>query len=154
MEEALPLQCTDMTPASHFLGPDPETPFPRDHVLVLPLLSMADHKRGHIEWAPEVHRWPEVGSRAMQRPMVRDDAIVGGWVTIQQGCYRCLGIAEGSLMVRGVISEYLAFEVIWQSPEGPLAPRRPFCTSPRHSAVSENSTCALLESLAPCGQTA
>ncbi len=58
--------------------------------------------------------WPEVGSRAMQRMLIADDAYAGGWITVQDGRYRFLAVAEGSLMVRGVISEYLAFEVIWE----------------------------------------
>jgi hypothetical protein len=33
---------------------------------------------------------------------------------VQDGQYRFLALAEGSLTVRGVIAKYLAFEVIWE----------------------------------------
>jgi len=84
------------------------------HVLVMPLVSMTDDQRDHFESAPEANGWPEVGSRAMQRMLIADDAYAGSWITVQDGRYRFLTVAEGSLMVRGVISEYLAFEVIWE----------------------------------------
>jgi hypothetical protein len=78
----------------------------------MPLVSMTDDQRNHFESAPEVNICPEVGSRAMQRMLAADDAYVGGWITVQDGRYRFLAVAESSLMVRGVISGYLAFEVI------------------------------------------
>lgn len=83
-----------------------------DHVLVIPLVSMSDDQREHFEWAPDINVWPEVGSRAMQRMLIADDAYAGGWIMVQDGRYRFLAVA--SLMVRGVLSEYLAFEVIWE----------------------------------------
>lgn len=85
-----------------------------ERVLVMPLVSMTDGQRDHFESAREVNGWPEVGSRAMQRLLIADDAYAGGWITVQDGRYRFLAVAESSLMVRGVISEYLAFEVIWE----------------------------------------
>lgn len=85
-----------------------------EHVLVMPLVSMTDDQRNHFETAPEVNIWPEVGSRAMHRMLIADDAYAGGWITVQEGRYRFLAVAEGSLMIRGVLSEYLAFEVIWE----------------------------------------
>lgn len=85
-----------------------------EHVLVLPLVSMSDDQRDHFESAPEANVWPEVGSRAMQRMLIADQAYACGWITVQEGRYRFLAVAESSLMVRGVISEYLAFEVVWE----------------------------------------
>lgn len=84
------------------------------HVLVMPLVSLTDVQRNNFESTPDVNVWPEVGSRAMQRMLIADDAYAGGWMTVQDGRYRFLAVAESSLMVRGVISEYLAFEVIWE----------------------------------------
>ncbi|WEF24780.1 hypothetical protein [Paracoccus sp. S3-43] len=85
-----------------------------EHVLFMPLISLTDDQRRHFETAPEVGVSPEVGSRAMQRVLIADDSYAEGWLTVQDGRYRFLAVAESSLMVRGVISEYLAFEVIWE----------------------------------------
>lgn len=84
------------------------------HILVMPIVSMSDDQRNHFESAPRANVWPEVGSRAMQRMLIADQAYACGWITVQEGRYRFLAVAESSLMVRGVISEYLAFEVIWE----------------------------------------
>lgn len=84
------------------------------HILVMPIVSMSDDQRNHFELAPRANVWPEVGSRAMQRMLIADQAYACGWITVQEGRYRFLAVAESSLMVRGVISEYLAFEVIWE----------------------------------------
>lgn len=84
------------------------------HVLVIPVVSMTDDQRNHFESVPDVNGWPEVGSRAMQRILIADEACADGWITVQDGRYRFLAVAESSLMVRGVISEYLAFEAIWE----------------------------------------
>ncbi len=58
--------------------------------------------------------WPEVGSRAMQRLLVADEAYQGGWLIVQEGRYRYMAVSGGDTVVRGVLSEYLGFEVIWE----------------------------------------
>jgi hypothetical protein len=59
--------------------------------------------------------WPEVGSRAMQRLLiVGDQAYQEGWIEVQEGRYRYMVAAEGGVLVRGVVREYLAFEVLWR----------------------------------------
>lgn len=56
----------------------------------------------------------------MQRMFLEDGSIVGPqWIEVQEGRYRYFVIAEGDVMVRSVISEYLACEVIW-SDDGAL----------------------------------
>jgi hypothetical protein len=59
--------------------------------------------------------WPEVGSRAMQRMMVVGNMVLdGGWLDVQEGRYRFYAFASnGSVVVRIVVREYLACEVIW-----------------------------------------
>lgn len=82
-------------------------------MLVMPLVSMEEDQRHHFESVAEFGGWPEVGSRAMQRILITDDAYPNGWITVQEGRYRFLAVADSALVVRGVIGEYLAFEVIW-----------------------------------------
>ena len=38
---------------------------------------------------------------------------VGGWLSVQAGRYRFMAVGSGSIIIRGVLSEYLGFEVIW-----------------------------------------
>jgi hypothetical protein len=72
------------------------------------------HRQGYSQLAG----WPEVGARAMQRMRVvtPDNLILGNdWMEVQVGQYRYLVIDdEGDLIVRFVIGEYLACEVIWR----------------------------------------
>jgi hypothetical protein len=86
------------------------------HIMFVPLHTLDANARQHFETPPEPTLWPEVGSRAMQR-MVFSTAVpsvIGlEWIAVQQGQYRYFTIAAGSVMVRFVIGEYLACEVIW-----------------------------------------
>lgn len=75
---------------------------------------MTDDQRDHFQTAPEVNGWPEVGSGEMQRMLVASDVYVGGCITVQDDRYMFLAVAEGSVMTRGVIAEYLAIEVVWE----------------------------------------
>ncbi len=84
-----------------------------DHLLVVPLVSLPADQREHFETPPETGVWPEVGSRAMRRLIEEDPGYAGGWCTVQEGRYRYMAVGAGSVMVRGVISEYLAYEIIW-----------------------------------------
>ena len=86
-----------------------------DHYMVTPLESLSCEQREHFETAPDTGAWPEVGSRAMQRMLVGDQPYSDGWLEIQEGRYRYMAVGAGSVMVRGVLSEYLAFEVIWDT---------------------------------------
>ncbi|WP_374652296.1 hypothetical protein [Dongia sp.] len=84
-----------------------------DHMLVAPLPTLNDLQREHFETPPDTGVWPEVGSRAMQRLVIADGAYSEGWVLVQDERYRYMTVGAGSIMVRGVFSEYLAYEVIW-----------------------------------------
>lgn len=68
-----------------------------------------------VKIVPVASGWPEVGSRAMQRMGVAFSAPgISPWIAVQPEQYRYLAIAEGAVMIRIVISEYLACEVIWE----------------------------------------
>jgi hypothetical protein len=84
------------------------------HVLIMPLATLEPTSRKHFETVPPSAIWPEVGSRAMQRLVVfGKDVTNDGWIEVQAERYRYFVVAEGPVMVRFVVSEYLACEVIW-----------------------------------------
>lgn len=79
----------------------------------LPLLS--EEQRVRFESSLDTDFLPKVGSRAMQRGI-----IIGAhgfsweWVVVEKDRYRYLAAAiAGGIVVRMVLSEYLACEVIW-----------------------------------------
>jgi hypothetical protein len=83
-------------------------------IRITPLMSLDQAARNHFETIPSSAVWPEVGSRAMQRLIVfGGDVTDTGWIDVQPEQYRYFVVAEGPLMVRFVVSEYLACEVIW-----------------------------------------
>lgn len=85
------------------------------HLLVVPLPTLSDRQRTHFETPPDTFVWPEVGSRAMQRLLVAEEAYSMGWISVQQGRYRYMAVGAEAVMIRGVLSEYLGYEVIWES---------------------------------------
>jgi len=87
------------------------------HVMAVPLHTLTPEALGHFENPPQPAAWPEVGTRAMQRMVhVTPDGsfAANDWIEVQEGQYRYTAIAEGAVLVRMVISEYLACEVIWE----------------------------------------
>ncbi|MCA3621648.1 MAG: hypothetical protein IOC56_11230 [Methylobacterium sp.] len=87
------------------------------HVMFMPLASMNKEQRQQFEDHPfggSLQVWPEVGSRAMQRVLIVDQAYNEGWLTVQEGRYRYMALGASDVVVRGVCSEYLGFEVIWE----------------------------------------
>jgi hypothetical protein len=59
-------------------------------------------------------RWPEVGSRAMQRLLIGgSEAYEEGWFSVQDGNYRFRVSQEKGVAVQIVLREYLACHVIW-----------------------------------------
>jgi hypothetical protein len=56
--------------------------------------------------------WPEVGSRMMRRFITGED-LDEGWVIVQEGVYRYAVIQTGGMLVRMVLREYLAAEIVW-----------------------------------------
>lgn len=85
-----------------------------DHVGVWPLVTLTQEQLANFESVPDDGGWPEVGSRSLQRLTMEDGLLsVGGWLSVQDGRYRFMAVGSGSIIIRGVLSEYLGFEVIW-----------------------------------------
>ncbi len=82
---------------------------------VKPLLLMTDDERVVFERGDDAFViWPEVGSRAMQRLIVAGtDAIVEGWLVVQEGNYRFRTSQANGLIVKIVLREYLGCEIVW-----------------------------------------
>jgi hypothetical protein len=88
------------------------------HIMIVPLQFLTPDARRHFETPPPISGWPEVGSRAMQRMFVAGDAFSGpGWIDVREGQYRYLAVAEGAVLVRFVVGEYLACEIMWREDE-------------------------------------
>jgi hypothetical protein len=86
------------------------------HVWACPLESMTSKDREDFEgtvYSGQLSPWPEVGSRMMTRVLTGQD-MAGPWVIVQQGVYRYSLSQCGGLLVRSVLSEYLATEVYWE----------------------------------------
>lgn len=81
------------------------------HIWFAPLDLLKPDGRSQFE---DVRRdiWPEVGSRMLTRVVTGQD-LWNGWVIAQDDVYRYAVIPEGGLIVRSVIHEYLATEVLW-----------------------------------------
>lgn len=86
-----------------------------------PLIAMSEDERAAFEHGAMVfdgpQLWPEIGSRAFFRacgvpPDPHPQA--GGWIVVQPGRYRYAVAETGGVMVRLVLSEYLACEVVWE----------------------------------------
>jgi hypothetical protein len=84
---------------------------PPTRIWSAPLQVLKPEERSQFE---DVQRdiWPEVGSRMLTRAVTGQD-LCDGWVTPQDGVYRYAVIPDGRLMVRTVIHDYLATEVLW-----------------------------------------
>jgi hypothetical protein len=74
--------------------------------------TMADWERSDSERAPVATVWPEVGSRSMQR-LVASFGDGCEWIDVQPGRYRYLAHVGDGVLIRIVLSEYLACEVRW-----------------------------------------
>jgi len=87
------------------------------HILIGPLEYLSNAQRRQFESPPDTGGvWPEVGSRALQRLLIYGSRGASeGWVCVQRDRYRYMAVGAGDVMIRGVISEYLGFEVIWRT---------------------------------------
>ena len=101
--------------AAYELYPQLDEP---DEVLCVPFGVMSDAQRRAFEDDPVEgpRNWPEVGSRAFMRacnipPDPHDQ--IGQWIVIQPDRYRYSVNETGGVLVRMVLSEYLACEVFW-----------------------------------------
>ena len=86
-----------------------------DHCSFIPLTTLNVERRSAFEGMPGgiLGGWPEVGSRAMQRMVEGGQSYSAGWCIVQEERYRYMAATQGSVMIKGVLSEYLAFEVLW-----------------------------------------
>jgi hypothetical protein len=86
------------------------------HAAAVPLAIMDDNRREAFETVPENQLWPEIGSRAFVTVLVGGDRtydLENGWSVLQAARYRCLVAQATQTLVRIVLSEYLAAEVLW-----------------------------------------
>ena len=85
-----------------------------------PLQILSDDQRSAFEQVAgddETDLWPEIGSRAFLRAFGKSPdrlPLSGGWVVVQPGRYRYSVSETGGVIVRMVLSEYLACEVVWE----------------------------------------
>lgn len=73
--------------------------------------------RNAFEASVPTNIWPEVGSRAMSRLALSNNGRTG-WVELQKGRYRYLTSWGARIVVRFVMSEFLAGEVSWRTGSG------------------------------------
>lgn len=87
-----------------------------DHVAFVPLEGLSAAQRDAFETAGtcgDLAVWPEVGSR-MTVQLLDEEAMVGGWVTVEPGRYRYSIDWSDAVTVKTVIWEYLATETRWE----------------------------------------
>ncbi len=90
-----------------------------DHVAAVPLELLSKDQADAFLNVDHGNAWPEVGSRMMERLAQtafwgHDPDFVDGWVIVQPDVYRYTAIDDGRFVVRMIIREYLAAEVIWE----------------------------------------
>lgn len=82
-----------------------------------PLLTMSDTERSVFESSPldTPQLWPEIGTRAFLRTLAAFERVNKNvdWILVQPGRYRYLVNETGGVLVRMVLSEYLACMVAW-----------------------------------------
>jgi len=96
----------------------PKLDEPRELVAV-PLSSLSDAERTAFEdlSVADTGLWPELGSRAFLRAFGKEPDKFeqgDGWIVVQPGRYRYAVCEAGGPLVRVVVSEYLACEVVWE----------------------------------------
>ncbi len=77
-----------------------------------PLETLTTEQRAAFETIETGGGWPEVGSRMLTRVVTGQD-LSGSWVIVQDGIYRYAVVQQGLILVRSVLFEYLATEVLW-----------------------------------------
>jgi hypothetical protein len=84
-----------------------------------PLPVLSDEGRSSFDQitAAKIDLWPEIRSRAFLRAFGKSPdrlPVSDGWVVVQPGRYRYAVAETGGVLVRMVLSEYLACEVVWE----------------------------------------
>jgi hypothetical protein len=90
------------------------TPYEPAALMYSPIHVMSDMDRERFEHPPTYRVWPEVGGRGSQRTAVEFPGPVA-WLTVQPGAYRYMTVVGDDILVRIVITKYLACEVRWSS---------------------------------------
>jgi len=90
-----------------------------DEVASVPFSALSRQERTAFEDASsgELAPWPEIGTRAFLRAFgKRPDQFEqkGDWIVVQPGRYRYAVVETGGVVVRMVLSEYLACLVVWK----------------------------------------
>ena len=92
------------------------------HVWSCPIPTMGTQQVAQFENIPMLSVWPEVGSRMMMRGVLTFNDpengqgvyIDDGWQDVQDGVYRYAVVPlPGQVLVKTVIYEYMATEVVW-----------------------------------------
>lgn len=87
----------------------------------VPLQILSDDQRSAFEQIAgddEIGLWPEIGSRAFLRAFGKSPdrlPLSGGWAVVQTDRYRYAVVEAGGVLVRIVLSEYLACEIVWDT---------------------------------------
>jgi len=88
-----------------------------DSITIIPFAHIPKHTRAVFEnpLSDSLHVLPEFGSRAFSRAcgVPPDPHQIGDWIVVQPGRYRYVVRESGGILVRIVLSEYLACEIIW-----------------------------------------
>lgn len=86
-------------------------------VTAIPLALFSVSDRGQFErgLVDEISGWPEIGCRAFYRAcgVPPDPHQDGNWIVVQEHQYRYMVFETSSVVVRIVLREYLACEVVW-----------------------------------------
>ena len=92
-----------------------------------PLTLMTEEEQTSYEESQVIGLIGEIGSRQSQRPLVMQvgleaadgsdrkslDLVINDWIDVQEGRYRFLAMDGDGIIIKIVISEYLACEVKW-----------------------------------------
>ena len=80
-----------------------------EYISFIPLHMLSESDRKNFEAYKNQSIFPETGSRAMTRAVSE----MPGWINVQEGLYRYCVSWSGSTIVKIVIGEYLACQVVW-----------------------------------------
>ena len=86
-------------------------------IVMKPLISMTKNENDNFFASYHLNKLPEVGSRSLQNLLIRgNDTVHSHWTIVQDNNYKYSVIDDmGLLIVRIVVWDYLAIEVIWDN---------------------------------------
>lgn len=81
----------------------------------LPLMDLSDDERDAFLTNPSLDKAPEIGSRSSQQLFITDNDILNPWIVVQEDVYSySVVIGIGILIVKIIVWNYLAIEVVWE----------------------------------------